>query len=1014
MTPITIDVSNSSLPVTIGVPMSKAANLFDVNALTVKAPTGVAVPAAFRVTSRWQGLVADQTKPIKWLLVDLMPVAGVVGRYTIDDSGVIASRPILDVINSIDTVRVQNSWLDVVVPRSGPYLLSQFKLNGAEQLSGSEKPQLVIPAPDRASSGLVALDGSAGDGVAAAAGQHQIRVQDASVFQAGQSVRFEWHSRITSYTLGGINFTAGDHYGAWYQHETSPPREIIIARDTLREFVIASFDLFFGSAIYGDMNPYLSQLSNIQAGDTIEDRFALLEPPKIIQSVDTATNIITFTEPLHYQQMAYARAVADSPGGALPTELVVDDTEIEEQNSLRVVVRQYGHFASAGSNPYPHLKGVIRYYFYAGHPFVRVRLRLKNASDQIDQPVDPAVFDGMGFSFPLDRLVPPFEDSVLVHSGMDSACQRLVAGQSHAVGQAGDFQLAVAEFAENFPSRLTGADNRLTYWPFPLTGQHHTFHADWAKTWDFYLGQDAHQAMALTSAAMASLDPAYVAGTKAVRHALVPKRAWGSADFGGNAELAEAANRAEQMLASIYDIEANAPQSELGPIQRMSLFEWRLSNHLYPGSTNDRGAHFGWDRFGNTREGDGDGYTFNRYDLPFLLLREWLRTSDARAFRLGNEHARYMADAGTVQSDIAYNGNVAYNLKGLNRYERSPNLTFGTQSPRPTHSWSEGLWLYWALTGDPIAKETALLHRDAALRWNYQGIGWNPAVTVDGSMAYNEARGVGWAALDLLAAYKYLGITGHLERVKQYLDNLRLSEESQGSLGVYVALGYELPSSTGTQPFVWAGYPAVALTEYLRERAFEGSRDAELEAFLVRVARWLLDWSATFPEYGQHRPVVGGDLITDGGDWQYLPFGSLFTWYPGMDTNGMIGSVGLMALSLTPFPYAAQISNQPHFKQIPNQIFRDIAFYRDAPDGWRDPAERRPISLRNPQFSESSLKLWAQCAHSMGEFLFTVAVSEPPPPPPPDNTVRFPFSFSTNNFLFDLSVTGEVTFKWKG
>ena len=1053
MNAITINVTDAALPITIGVPLKLEEKLKTVDRLVLRDEKGRALPVAFRVLSRWHAAATAKKQPIKWVLLDFVPTR--VGKHTLSEfsetefaafneaANGVTSWPSIALQNRTDEFRLSHSRLSVRIAKSGTKLLNSFMLDGVEQLK-TNKPRLEISF-EPASSVINTDNQSSGGGLGARAGQKQVRVNDPTIYRMGQQVRFELKARFWYHVPDAVRIKDGD-FGDFKADATMPPREFVIARGTPREYTLRRFAyIYAGDQIYRvlpDDYPTDPALQP-QEGDTVEDAWALAEPVHTITKIQG--NLLTLDTPLQYDQLQKARLVPVGTGVQV-APLRVTKTVIEEQNALRYVIRQDGAFETPA---YPHLSVSVRYYVYANQPFVRMRVRLLNATPDITVRVQDAIFEQLKFvaevindgkatlpprnpvpapapnplptrglswwqrglnSLPLGatvlrwmgvetsvaaitpdngaalalanpvlandaggattlltappRTLPPLpqqEDSVFTHSGMGSACERILARRFNSVVGGNKLKLAVPEFAANFPSKLTAGGSEMAYHLLPKlpNGDKHRFFADWAKTWDFYLGENADQAVALTNGLAASVDSNYACATRAIRHAMIARRPWLPRDFSGNAELAEAAERSERLIACGYDINVCDDETTLGGTPRMSLYEYRLSNHTHTGN-NDFGEHFGWQLFGNTRSA-ADSFTFNRYDMGFTFLREFVRTGSLKAFRLGSEHTRYMADGGTVQSAIAHGGNQTYSYRGLNRYERSPNVTRGQENPKPTHSWSEGLWLLWALTGDPIARETALLHRDAARRWNYQGIGVQPG-TIDGSLAYNEARGPGWTALELLTAYRYDGDGNDLGRCKQYLDNLRLSEESQGKRGVYVAPGYEPADKTGTQPFIWAGYPSIALTEYLRERELMEIPDPDLTKFLIRQAQWLL-----LGDQPGNAPLGGGELSADG--TQYLPLGCVYSWYPNGSTQGVQTSNAIANLCMVTLAVAARYAQRADFRWVADTLFKDVCFYRDWPDGLRPVTQRTLLSFRNDQFYGTCEKMWGQTAQAFSAYL---------------------------------------------
>jgi hypothetical protein len=63
-------IARISDPVTSGIPIPESANIISINQLQITDSAGNNVPAQFMVTSRWRGTPDDNSKPIKWVLLD--------------------------------------------------------------------------------------------------------------------------------------------------------------------------------------------------------------------------------------------------------------------------------------------------------------------------------------------------------------------------------------------------------------------------------------------------------------------------------------------------------------------------------------------------------------------------------------------------------------------------------------------------------------------------------------------------------------------------------------------------------------------------------------------------------------------------------------------------------------------------------------------------------------------------------------------------------------------------------
>jgi hypothetical protein len=894
---IPINVANASLPVVIGVPLSEAAGVFDAAQLGVTDTNGTAVPSQMRALARWRGGANDTSKPIKWLLVDFQPAAS--GAHFLTR----ASRPDFTPITVNDAggnLRVTNSELEVELPKQGESLVKSFKLSGAEMLRSPVTIRSSLPR--RA---IITRHGSSPDAMI---------VTDASLFKPGDTIRFEhvntlkWDAQAGSARLvtNEWNFAANHRYRIG---EGTPSQE----------------EIEVSSAQPQDLRTSTALKFDHKAGAAIRD-LSVEREVATIKSINGQT--IHFTAPLKSPHVANEKLfVPDSP--AMSVTAFIERARVEESNSLRVVVRQDGHFKSEAGKTPPTVAFALRYYFYADEPFVRVRLRIMNngvfgfgADRTLQAPFSQhAIWRSLSLSFP---TVQPSSGVSQVLSA-DDARARLAKKQSGASLAAGLFEIAVPEFVENYPKALVGDGNGIRFDVLPDLGGDYIFDGARAKTTDFYLGRQTINARLLTNTMNATLDPAYIASTGAVRPAFVEKRNWSNA-FAHDRQLAEAATRVERMLASGYAVEATEAAGSVPPT---SIFEYRIRG--------ENGEQFGWRNFGDLAW--ADGYANVHYDLPFILLREYLRTGEARAYQLGSELARYRADWGHYRADDFVDRERTWNFKGLAFYEKGDHGTF--REPVPSHSWIEGMWLYWAMTGDEAARESAVEGSDAFLRMNF---------TYGNALAWNEPRWVGWPTLGLIAAYRYTGDARYLNKARENVNLLVQTEESFGRKGYYINTSPDVIQAA--QPWAWCGYSQLGVIEYWRETGEQRVAD-----YLVRIADWLIS--------KDNPPIKPGATLPDG---TYLPEGISYFWVPGKIAEDR--SVALAGLALPVLTAAARITKRDDLWARARQLFRDYAFYRDFQEGKSHaPAARHVINFRSLQYPASAPKVYGQMGLTVSEYL---------------------------------------------
>lgn len=907
---VALNVVNPALPVTVGVPLGEAANLTDDSALVVVDASGNVTPSQFRVLARWGATAIQTSRPIKWLLVDFKPTTA--GKHFLiraERSAQSTTTPV-SVLIAGDTVRIENSHLKIEFPNQGSALIQSFKLNGKEQIRAPMSVQMSLPRRVLVTQLTASPD--------------TVKVTDTTLLRVGDEARFEhvatlkWDATAGSARL--VTADTGFATGRRYRVEEGTSRQE---------------DVIVNAADSGDLKTATPLRFNHPAGTTIRD-LSIEQERATIKELNGQT--VRFHAPLK---------VPHSPGETLfvagaQNEVAVaaiEKTSIEESNNLRVVVRQDGVFKIGNEEVPPKLAFSIRYYIYAEQPFVRVRLRLMNngAYGFGAQSGGPSPFAEHALLRSLSVIVPTAavsNDKVQVTTSAE-AHRRLAERQSGASLISGQFEIAVPEFVENYPKALIANRDGLSFDILPDTGEDHVFDGARAKTTDFYLGRNTIAARALTNTQNATLDPAYIASTGAVRPAFVERRNWQTA-FEKDPELAEAAVRMERMLAVGYAVES---AEAAGGVPAQSAFEYRRRS--------EQGEQFGWRNFGDLAW--GDGYANAHYDLPFVVLREYLRTGDARAFQLGSEMARYRADWGQFRSDDFPNEN--WNLRGMAFYEKGDHGSF--REPLPSHTWIEGMWLYWALTGDEAVRESAIEGSEALVRINF---------TYDSALSWNESRWIGWPTLGLMAAYRY---TGEARYINQARDNVNLivqTEENFGRKGFYVGKNQGQPN---IQPWMWTGYTQLGVIDYWRETG-----DARVADYLVRMADWLIS-------KGDNPPLKPGLTLSDG---SYLPAGMSYFWYA--DKIAEDRSVGLAGFCLPVLTVAARISGREDLHQRARQLFRDYAFYRDLPDGRAvAPSTRAVINFRSLQFPGSSPKAYGQMGLILSDVLPELADSIVAPKP---------------------------------
>lgn len=885
---VALEVQDAALPVTIGIPLARSAAILDPARLIVVEAEGSSLPAHFRVLARWDGPPEDRRRPLKWVLADFQPRRAGPHFVTI---GTPASQKSIEVVETPSGWRVRQQHLEIVPSRQGEALIHSVLLGGDEWLRAPATWELRLPA-------RALLTEARAD---------QLIVNDATAFQPGRMVRFEHRDKLK------WDAPAGSSRLVTFDQSFAANRRYRLGEGgaTMEEVEVVS-------AQPGDLRTAAPLRFSHLAGTTIRDLTVESETATIKAIRD---QIVQLTAPPTVPHVAGEIVATSSPGRVV--RAFVESASIEESSDRRVVVRQEGRF------PGTTLAFTARYEIHAEQPFVRLRLRLMNrgvygfGTSRTKQAPFPqhVLLESLSFLVPtkaggtgLASVLK--EEEALARLRRPRATPEIVA--------AGDLEIASPELAENFPKLLRGDGEGLRFDLLPRIGVDYLFEGGRAKTTEIFLGRGATQAMRLATSLNASLDPAYVVGTGAVRPAMIERREWRT-QLAADPALREAAQRFERMLAGAYAVEVN---EAAGAVPKTSIQEYRLRG--------ENGPQFGWRHFGDLAW--GDGYANVHYDLPFNLLRESLRTGDRRAFRFGGEMARYRADWGHYRADDYLDRERTWNLRGLAFYEKGEHGSF--REPVPSHTWIEGMWLYWAMTGDEAVRESAVEASEAFARMKF---------TYAGALGWNEPRWLGWPTLGLVVAWRYTGEERYLAQARANVRLFLQAEEAGGRKGYYLHRAPDVLAEV--QPWAWA-YALLGVIEYWRE-----TEDPEVAAFLVRVADWMIGSS--------NPPLKPSVRLADG---SYLPQGVSYFWRPEKVAEDR--SLSLAGLCLPVLTAAARITNRPDLWERARALFIDYAFYRDLPDGQAiPPARRATINFRSLQFPASATKVYGQMGLTVTDFL---------------------------------------------
>ena len=104
-----LDTPRTDEPVTSGVPIPRSLNLTDPSALRLLDGSGQPIPAQFTALARWGGAPGDNSKPIRWLLLDFqadVPAVGTAVYRLVDGGGALPTFPTLVVTDGAQAITI--------------------------------------------------------------------------------------------------------------------------------------------------------------------------------------------------------------------------------------------------------------------------------------------------------------------------------------------------------------------------------------------------------------------------------------------------------------------------------------------------------------------------------------------------------------------------------------------------------------------------------------------------------------------------------------------------------------------------------------------------------------------------------------------------------------------------------------------------------------------------------------------------------------------------------------------
>lgn len=204
----TAGLDRTSEPVRSGVPVPRSIQLTDAASFVVVGPEGEAIPSQVEVTSRWGGAPDDESKPIKWVLVDFFAdvPAGSTAVYRLQSYGA-ASTPAAEGQPTSPLVTADSDTGIVVDTGVARFHISKTRFNLFDRVQLSRGGELV---PSDANRGIY-MQTADGTRYLAAAGATEVSVEESGPLHAVVVARGK---HVSGSGASKLDFTVRMHF--WY------------------------------------------------------------------------------------------------------------------------------------------------------------------------------------------------------------------------------------------------------------------------------------------------------------------------------------------------------------------------------------------------------------------------------------------------------------------------------------------------------------------------------------------------------------------------------------------------------------------------------------------------------------------------------------------------------------------------------------------------------------------------------------------------------------------------------
>ena len=910
-------------PVTSGVPLPESANIISTSQLILVDSQGNPVPAQFTVLSRWHGTPDDETKPIKWVLIDFQ--ANVPENqssvYYLKDNGNSSSLPPIYVQEESDKIIVNTGKAKFQISKK---YFNLFDYVWIDADNDGQIDDLVLDQQNEG--GLVLIDDKGKKFLTTLEPPEKIEIEEHGPMRTVIRIRGVFKSQDGSYFAPSICQTP--EYPRFCQTQFYP-----------KSFVYYNVRIYF----------YRNK-DYVRVFLTLENNGA-----------NGRTNPEQYYAPI---QVVYFDSV---------------NLILKPKNSLPIKVFSYD--TNTTLNP--------------GEKFVLYQDWHENLTDKYK-----------------DTLEPSFEKGIFYVTKKND--QKLTEGKTNPGwiefdnNQIG-ISLAIRHFWQNFPKKITvnPSEIKIGFWPeegyypycqsqdFPeakydiycrKAGRDagvYLFDAGRHKTYEFFLKfhrsqQDGNNAKylygALKEPLMALAPPTWYAETKAL--GMIAPAGLTSSD----PELNEALQRYERLQSAlVYEEDSDNGWTILN-IKTVNPPHWEFTQ---------QNRFWGWMNFGDLLW-SGQSPSSLHYDWPYSMFLHYIRTGKRKFFDVGVEMVRHRYDIDQYHGDrIDINGNYKW-INHFQFYESSghadPNLhaSHPSKVSLPTHTWNGGLILYYLLTGEKAAWESAEENGKAIL--NYYNKGGLMDASTPKCLINGELRREGWSILNLVNLYRVTGENKYIQVARNIAKNILIfSEKENGSQGYWggdISLynSKYCKENDYNRCGLCVKYQHILMICYIIDGLINvhyETKDPEIKALIIRLTDFLKDkvlFGGTLNKDGKYQPLQVSPVWLDedpDGTFRLSQLDPNEGAYYKLK-NYAIGSPIFNTFWADLFAYTYFLTGNSVYLNKAKQLFKDTMFYYNVPGKtFIDLNYRSKISYIEGQFPNSHTKAHGWIGRTNQIYLYT-------------------------------------------